>query len=59
MPGVADGTRNFSWLADRELLLLGGKPLDAALARLSAGGIAAAWRPAASCWRCRLRRWPT
>ena len=36
--GVADGTRNFSWLADRELLLLGGKPLDAALQRLSAGG---------------------
>ncbi|PYR27815.1 MAG: hypothetical protein DMF92_15540, partial [Acidobacteria bacterium] len=28
--GVADDTRNFAWLADRELLLLGGKPLDAA-----------------------------
>jgi hypothetical protein len=40
--GVADGTRNFSWLEDRELLLLAGKPLDAALERLSANGIAAA-----------------
>ena len=40
--GVADDTRNFSWLADRELLLLGGKPLDAALERLSPGGIGAA-----------------
>jgi hypothetical protein len=40
--GVADGTRNFSWLQDRELLLLGGKPLDAALERLSASGIPAA-----------------
>ncbi len=40
--GVADGTRNFSWLQDRELLLLVGKPLDAALERLSATGIAAA-----------------
>ncbi len=40
--GVADDTRNFSWLADRGLLLLGGRPLDAALERLSSGGIAAA-----------------
>ena len=40
--GVADGTRNFSWLHDRELLLLGGKPLDAALERLSDSGIPAA-----------------
>ena len=34
--GVADSTRNFSWLADRELLLLGGKPLDIALLVLPA-----------------------
>jgi uncharacterized protein len=40
--GVADDTRNFSWLADRELLLLRGKPLDAALERLSSAGIATA-----------------
>jgi uncharacterized protein len=40
--GVADDGRNFSWLQDRELLLLGGKPLDAALERLTDGGIAAA-----------------
>jgi predicted RND superfamily exporter protein len=43
--GVADDGRNFSWLQDRELLLLGGQPLDAALERLSAGGIAAAVAP--------------
>jgi predicted exporter len=40
--GVADDSRNFSWLADRELLLLGGQPLEAALARLSPEGVAAA-----------------
>ena len=39
--GVADGTRNFAWLADRELLLLGGESLDTALHRLSPKGLAA------------------
>jgi predicted exporter len=38
--GVADGTRNFSWLADRELLLLGGSSLDSALHHLSPKGLA-------------------
>jgi len=40
--GVADDTRNFSWLADRGLLLLAGEPLEAALRRLSPSGIGVA-----------------
>lgn len=40
--GVADETRNFSWLADRGLFLLRGPALDAALARLARDGMATA-----------------
>ena len=40
--GVIDRTRNFGWLADRQLLLLGGAPLDRALDRLRPEGVAAA-----------------
>ena len=39
--GIADGSRNFSWLADRELLLLGGGSLESALHHLSPKGLAA------------------
>jgi predicted RND superfamily exporter protein len=42
--GTADPSRQFSWLADRELLLLRGAALDAALARLSRDGLSAAVR---------------
>ena len=38
--GVVDGSRNFSWLADRGLLLLDGGALDQALDRLSPRGMA-------------------
>jgi len=37
--GVPDRTRDFGWLADRELLLLHGPALDEALGRLSERGI--------------------
>ena len=40
--GVVDRTRDFGWLADRQLLLLGGVPLDTALDRLRPDGVAAA-----------------
>ena len=40
--GIADGTRNFAWLADRELLLLRGAPLQTALDRLAPQGMTAA-----------------
>ena len=40
--GVVDRARDFGWLADHELLLLRGRPLEEALRRLSAGGMPAA-----------------
>ena len=40
--GVVDQTRDFSWLADRQLLLLGDGPLDEAFRRLRPGGLEAA-----------------
>jgi predicted RND superfamily exporter protein len=40
--GVADESRNFGWLADRELLLLPPDALDRAIARLTPDGLATA-----------------
>src|SRR5213596_1594804 len=40
--GVVDQTRDFGWLADRQLLLLGDGPLDEAFRRLRPGGLQAA-----------------
>ena len=40
--GVIDQTRDFGWLADRQLLLLGDGPLDEAFRRLRPGGLEAA-----------------
>lgn len=40
--GIADGSRNYAWLADHQLLLLDGARIDKALARLSAEGMNAA-----------------
>jgi len=40
--GMADGSRNLTWLADRELFLLRGHALDEALDRLKPEGLAAA-----------------
>ena len=40
--GVVDQTRDFGWLADRQLLLLGDGPLDEAFRRLRPGGLEAA-----------------
>jgi len=40
--GVADKTRDYSWLADHQLLLLRGRELDEALRRLSPEGMPAA-----------------
>jgi predicted exporter len=40
--GVVDPTRDFGWLADHQLLVLRGKPLDDALQRLTPAGMAAA-----------------
>lgn len=37
--GVADGSRDFQWLADRRLLLLRGEALEQGLARLSGPGL--------------------
>src|SRR5262245_20265650 len=41
-PGVADGSRDFGWLADRALLILPGRLRDEAIRRLSSGGMAEA-----------------
>ena len=38
-PGVVDRSRDFTWLADRQLLALKGRPLDEALARLRPRGM--------------------
>jgi len=40
--GALDRTRDFGWLADRQLLVLHGRPLDEALHRLTPEGMAAA-----------------
>lgn len=40
--GVLDRSRDVSWLGDRQLLLLGGTSLDAALARFQSPGMGAA-----------------
>jgi predicted exporter len=40
--GVLDRSRDLSWLGDRQLLLLGGSTLDAALARFEPAGMGAA-----------------
>jgi predicted exporter len=40
--GVVDRTRDFAWLADRQLLVLDGERLDAALDRLTPAGLPAA-----------------
>ncbi|MEO8259065.1 MAG: MMPL family transporter [Acidobacteriota bacterium] len=40
--GVVDRTRDFGWLAERQLLLLGGATLDRALDRLRPAGVTAA-----------------
>jgi uncharacterized protein len=40
--GVVDATRDFGWLADRQLLLLGDGALDEAFRRLRPGGLEAA-----------------
>jgi uncharacterized protein len=40
--GVLDQSRDLSWLGDRQLLLLGGSTLDAALARFEPRGMVAA-----------------
>src|SRR6185295_3513679 len=38
-PGVLDRSRDFAWLADRQLLVLKGRPLDQALERLGPRGM--------------------
>ena len=38
-PGVVDRSRDFAWLADRQLLVLKGRPLDQALGRLRPRGM--------------------
>jgi predicted RND superfamily exporter protein len=38
-PGVVDRSRDFAWIADRQLLVLKGRPLDEALARLRPRGM--------------------
>ena len=40
--GIIDSTQDFTWLADRELLLLRGERLDTALDRLTPAGLSAA-----------------
>jgi predicted exporter len=40
--GIPDGGRNYAWLAERQLLLLGEPAVDAALARLSPDGMVSA-----------------
>ena len=38
-PGVVDRSRDFAWLADRQLLVLKGRPLDQAIERLRPRGM--------------------
>ena len=38
-PGVVDQSRDFAWLADRQLLVLKGRPLDQAIERLRPRGM--------------------